>query len=236
MTKLAILVDGGYFLKRLHAFISKDNLKNTDFVVSAIHKLVKSHLCIQNKIVGEVNHLSLLYRTFYYDAKPYMGKEHHPISKKSINYANTDEAKFRNKLFDDLRQMQNVTVRLGEVRRQQGWVLNECTQKKLLKGDIDISKLSDDDFILGLRQKAVDMRIGIDISSLSLKKQVSTIILVAGDADFIPALSLAKREGVRIILDPLWQSVTKDLYEYIDMLENGFPKPKTKKSTEIPDK
>lgn len=50
------------------------------------------------------------------------------------------------------------------------------------------------------------MRIGIDIASITLKKQAGTIKLVAGDADFVPAAKLARREGVRVMLDPLWRN------------------------------
>ncbi len=72
------------------------------------------------------------------------------------------------------------------------------------------------------------MRIGLDIASLTLKKQVQTIILISGDSDFVPAAKLARREGVQFILDPMWQSVNDDLFEHIDGLQSGLPKPKTK--------
>lgn len=83
------------------------------------------------------------------------------------------------------------------------------------------------DVALGLRQKGVDMRIAIDIASLTLKKQVSTIVLVAGDSDFVPAAKLARREGMEFILDPLWQSVNDDLFEHIDALQSGLKRPAT---------
>ncbi len=69
------------------------------------------------------------------------------------------------------------------------------------------------------------MRIGIDIASLTLKKQVDTIILVSGDSDFVPAAKLARREGIDFILDPLWQQINADLFEHIDGLQSGLPKP-----------
>lgn len=78
---------------------------------------------------------------------------------------------------------------------------------------------------LGLRQKGVDMRVGLDIASLTLKKQVDTIVLVSGDSDFVPAAKLARREGVDFILDPLWQKVNLDLLEHIDGLQSGLPGP-----------
>ena len=88
-----------------------------------------------------------------------------------------------------------------------------------------MSDLKDDDFQPNLIQKGVDMRIGLDIASITLKKQASIIILVSGDSDFVPAAKLARREGVTVILDPLWQSVSSGLSEHIDMLTSGFPSP-----------
>jgi uncharacterized LabA/DUF88 family protein len=87
--------------------------------------------------------------------------------------------------------------------------------------------LTADDVRLGLRQKGVDMRIGLDISTLTLKKQVDTIILVTGDSDFVPAAKLARREGVEFLLDPLWQSVKDDLHEHVDGVVSGFRQPGT---------
>ena len=70
------------------------------------------------------------------------------------------------------------------------------------------------------------MRIGLDIVSITLKHQADIIVLVAGDADFVPAAKLARREGVQFILDPLWQNVSPDLSEHIDGLTSGFSKPR----------
>lgn len=89
-------------------------------------------------------------------------------------------------------------------------------------------ELGDNDVTLDLRQKGVDMRIGLDIAALTLKRFVSTIILVSGDSDFVPAAKLARREGLQFILDPLWHDIKDDLFEHIDGLRSGLPKPKPK--------
>ena len=65
-------------------------------------------------------------------------------------------------------------------------------------------------------QKGVDMRIGVDISSMAFKKQVNQIILIAGDSDFVPAAKLARREGIDFILDPMGNHIPDDLFEHID--------------------
>ncbi len=78
------------------------------------------------------------------------------------------------------------------------------------------NSLTEEDFMFVAQQKGVDMRIGIDISSLAFKKQVDQIILIAGDSDFVPAAKLARREGIDFILDPMWADIKEDLFEHSD--------------------
>jgi uncharacterized LabA/DUF88 family protein len=85
-----------------------------------------------------------------------------------------------------------------------------------LSGKIGIDSLSPDDVYYELRQKCIDMKIGVDIASISLKKFVDRIILVSGDADFVPASKLARREGIDFILDPMGAPIEKSLFEHID--------------------
>lgn len=231
MSKIAILIDGGYFLKRLSTVCPDVAPNDPKAVTKAIAKLVYKHLESHRRLTGSSHVRSDLYRVFYYDAKPYLGKAQYPVSKKPIDYAKTDEAIFRLGLYDELRRSPNTAVRLGNVIRERSWIMREKAQKDILTGVRKVDDLTDDDFYPGLRQKAVDMRIGLDISSLTLKKQVETIVLVAGDADFVPAAKLARREGVRIVLDPLWRSVSEDLFEHIDRLYSGFQRPNTKSDT-----
>lgn len=76
----------------------------------------------------------------------------------------------------------------------------------------------------------MDMKIGLDIASVSYKKQVDQIVLVAGDADFVPAAKLARREGIDFVLDPMWNTVPSDLHEHIDGLHSTSTKPPKKVS------
>lgn len=45
-------------------------------------------------------------------------------------------------------------------------------------------------------QKRVDILLGIDVVRLASKQQISDLVLIAGDSDFVPALQAAKDEGV----------------------------------------
>jgi uncharacterized LabA/DUF88 family protein len=52
----------------------------------------------------------------------------------------------------------------------------------------------------GFVQKGVDVWLSVDIVRLSAKGQVQKIFLIAGDADFVPAVQTAKNEGVSVKL------------------------------------
>ncbi len=49
-------------------------------------------------------------------------------------------------------------------------------------------------------QKRVDLMLGIDLVLLSAKHQITHAVILAGDSDFIPAIEVAKNEGVLIHL------------------------------------
>ena len=80
-----------------------------------------------------------------------------------------------------------------------------------------------------LKQKCIDMKIGVDIASVSLKHFVDRIVLVSGDADFVPASKLARREGIDFILDPMGAMIDPSLFEHIDGMKS--PKLFSKKIT-----
>ena len=225
MIRVAILVDGGFFLRRLPNFYGRDILSDPERADAAVGRLIDGHLQHLNRTYQAANRYSLLYRCFFYDALPYDKRGHMPISKQAVDYARSAQATFRLGLFERLRRRPNFALRLGEVRRDRQWTITEKAQNDLLAGRRAVSDLTDDDFMPGFQQKAVDMRIGMDIATLTLKKQADTIVLIAGDSDFVPAARMARREGARIILDPLWQNVTPDLFEHIDQLHCPFPRP-----------
>ena len=227
MAKCAILIDGGYLLKRLPTVRPDIPADDAEQVALSVRQLVRSHLKALNEVYGLKNEYELLYRVFYYDARPYREKAHTAVLKQSIDYAKTPQAEFRTALFNSLKGQRNLAVRLGDVRKDSGrsWVLRPEPQRRLLQGEIAADQLADEDFVPALHQKGVDMRIGLDIASITLKSQADIIVLVSGDADFVPAAKLARREGVQFILDPLWHEVSSDLLEHIDALRSGFPRP-----------
>ncbi|BEG57297.1 hypothetical protein NHP21005_09850 [Helicobacter sp. NHP21005] len=66
------------------------------------------------------------------------------------------------------------------------------------------------------------MKIGPDIASLAIKKQVEKIVLVVNDSDFVPAIKFAKREGVIVQLDSLKQHTPEDLSKHVDLLHSVY--------------
>lgn len=166
-----------------------------------------------------------LYRVFAYDCPPLAKKVHYPVSKKSLDFSRTQDAIFRNNLHIELVKLRKVALRLGRLSDHSHWRLHPDATKDLLKMKRTLSDITDEDFQYEAKQKGVDIRIGIDICSLALKHQVDQIVLISGDADFVPAGKLARREGVDFVLDPMWSNIGSDLTEHIDGLRSTCPRP-----------
>jgi uncharacterized LabA/DUF88 family protein len=151
-----------------------------------------------------------------------------------LNLADTEQALFRNALHKELRRLRKVALRLGHLdERNAEWILAPGVLRSLLRGDRTWSELTDTDFQYYARQKVVDLKIGVDIALLAEKKLVNRIVLIAGDSDFVPASKHARREGLDIVLDPLWNPVMPDLWEHIDGLRSTSPRPRRR---EVPQK
>lgn len=115
---------------------------------------------------------------------------------------------------------------MGYIHTNKKWSIKNRPTEKLLKNEIKVEDLTENDVQLDMKQKGIDIKIGVDIASLAIKKQVDKIILISGDADFVPASKLARREGIDFVLDPMWNSIHDNLYEHIDGMNSPLPKPK----------
>lgn len=218
----AILVDGGYFLKRYRAVMPDARNRGPKQVAKDLFTWALLHL--DDKDCGRRE----LYRIFYCDCPPITKKVHHPLTKPAIDFSKTPEAQFRLELHRELVKLRKVALRLGRLSDFSIWAVKPERLKQLLAGDIRIGDLTEADVFYEVRQKGVDMRIGLDIAALAFKRQVNQIILFAGDSDFVPAAKLARREGIDFILDPMWGSLPEDLHEHIDGLRTTCPRPPAK--------
>lgn len=157
-----------------------------------------------------------LYRVFYYTANPLSGKSKNPITKQETDFSQTPQYRENMSLLDKLDNLQDFAVRRG-ILALQGWKIGNAAKRELLSGRKN--QVCGADLEANINQKGVDMRIGLDIASLALKRLVSTIVLVTGDADLVPAMKFARREGLRIFLDFLEQrSIRPELKIHADIV------------------
>ena len=220
MKKIAILVDGGFYKKRAKTLFGE---KTTKERANELFKYCISHV---NEPKDPRETGNELYRIFYYDCYPSQKVFYHPLTKKAVDLHKAPSYSWNMQFFSELTSKRKVALRMGELLESDGgFVLSEKATKRLCRGDITVSDLTEDDFYLDIKQKGVDMRIGLDISSMAYKRQVDRIVLIAGDSDFVPAAKHARREGIDFILDPMWQSIKPSLQEHIDGLETRCPRP-----------
>ena len=110
----------------------------------------------------------------------------------------------------------NFALRMGQVNLAPGtWRFKPRRAKGLIANP---RPLDDDDFELDIAQKGVDMRIGMDMARLALRDMVRAIVVVTGDSDFVPAFKFVRREGVKVILDPLGHNIRPELRQHSDIV------------------
>lgn len=211
--KVAVLIDGGFFHKRFNALYNKERNMTPADVASHMYTMAMKH-------VGNTN---TLYRIFYYDCEPLKKKAHNPITHKPIDFSQSNQYTFKIQFFEELRQKRKVALRLGTLKDNKNWIIKQPIVDALLKGTLQADELKEDDVMLDVQQKGIDMKIGVDIATLALKRFVDCIILFSGDSDFVPAAKLARREGIDFILDPMKANVEPQLFEHIDGMKSVSP-------------
>lgn len=210
----AILVDGAFYQRQAYLLFGEKSPK--DRAIELI-KYCRRHVAKEG---GE------LYRIFYYDCPPSDKTVFHPLTQKTVSLLKSPQYKWQMEFISELASKRKVAVRRGEPLESSGsYMLRPDAVKKLCRRTITVDDLKETDFYLDIKQKGVDMRLGLDIASLAYKRQVSQIVLIAGDSDFVPAAKHARREGIDFILDPMWHSISPSLNEHIDGLRSCVAKP-----------
>jgi uncharacterized LabA/DUF88 family protein len=82
-----------------------------------------------------------------------------------------------------------------------------------------MTPLTDDCFAPNLKQKGVDIKIGLDVAWISFNHIANNIIMITGDSDFVPVIKTARRNGVFVYLFTLKHNVKKELLENVDVIK-----------------
>ena len=224
MRNVAILVDGDFYLKQHRKYFQQTDAKQ---VAKDLLSHCLKHIYNQNQDTTYDREQERLYRIFFYDCPPVLKKIHHPLTDKLIDFSKSNTAVFRSNLHKQLKQTRNLAIRLGILDEKNArWkVKDPKKERKFIAGKLT-EDLIESDVVYYAQQKSVDMKIGLDIASMSYKGIVDKIVLISGDSDFVPAAKLARREGIEFILDPMRSTIKVDLQEHVDGLNTTLPKNK----------
>ena len=198
--RAAILMDGG--------FVTKVIGRDADPRIQASRMVKLAEACI-------LPDDEELFRLFYYDCAPYGGKRK-DLSGGLVDFSLKQQFEYQTQLLGEIGTKEYVAVRLGEVRFR-GWKPRKHVGNRIWRAGVAGFRIYPKDFEANFQQKGVDMRVGLDVATLSMNRLVERIVLVAADSDFIPAMKLARREGVQIVLAKLGQKSVKELEGHADL-------------------
>jgi uncharacterized LabA/DUF88 family protein len=199
--KVAILIDGAFLNKKLQIRLKR--FPEAEDIISHCSSLLKS---------ASIKDYDL-FRIYYYDVLPYEKRIENPINITIENIASKDYVRSRKQLIESLELKPHFAVRKGVIVNR-GWKLRRNALKSICEGRKDLNPY---DIIPDLRQKTVDLKIGLDIAWLSVKHIVDAILLITGDADFVPAMKFARKEGTKVYLNTLNHPVNRELKVHCDL-------------------
>jgi uncharacterized LabA/DUF88 family protein len=197
----AILIDGGFAKRKLGSSKQPATAENFKKLIDDIQASSALHGC-------------RLHRVYYYDSSPLTSCEQKPLTGGIVDFGAAPVVSRSRRLFDELAKFPFVALRLGELTFN-GW---DVSEKRLANEKGFSLTIGPTDLKPRIQQKGVDMRVGMDIAALTLKKHAQIIVLVSGDSDFVPAMKFARREGCQLFLCTLGQRVKPMMYEHSDLL------------------
>lgn len=215
---VAIFVDAGFFNRKFFRLVDPKMQMPPEQLAKKMWSYWVRH--VDRRIAGEQ-----LYRIFYYDCPPLDIKAHHPLLNKQVDFSKSNISQYKNALHAELRRQPYVACRMGTLSvdaNSWGFIKTDNRVhnfKKLIRGEVDVSQVNAKNVSLRPIQKGVDMRLGIDITSIVLKRLANKVVLISGDSDFVPAAKLARVEGAHVILDAMGRKVGGGLEEHIDGLK-----------------
>ena len=203
MNKVAFFVDGYFMFKRILLF------KSFFLDGKNIALYCQRHMTNEDR----------LYRIFYYDTPP-LSRTVKKTDGTVIDFSKTKTAERMISLIQSIRETPNMALRLGKTTWQNDWIISEDALKNSDNRDDKGVFIKHNDLYPNVKQKTVDMKIGLDIATVTFKRLANRIVLIAGDSDFSPAAKLARTEGMHVTLDPLGNKVSDDLLEHVDIVCN----------------
>jgi len=196
MKKVAVIIDGGFARKVFQKYFKKKNIPTSDQIIALGQKVLTPE--------------EELFRIYYYDFSPFEKDLRKPVS--GVKFKDEVFIRSGKEYLAGISTQDHIAYRSGELKFG-GWTLKTSKLNEIVSTK---RAVADDDFQPVFKQKRVDMKIGLDIAWLSIRKIVDRILLVAGDSDFIPAMKLARIEGVLITVVPLKNNITRDMREHAD--------------------
>ncbi len=200
--KTAFLMDGGFVKKKLEE--QNGRFPTVSDVVGFCDSTMQ-----KPPLAG-----ATVFRIYFYDAPPYQRAGRNPLDGTTVNLAGTTQATENQALLQALELQPNFAVRRGTIVMK-GWKLGRSALRALSASPRPIAGR---DLVPDMNQKGVDMRIGLDIAWLSLKRIVDAVVLVTGDSDFVPAMKFARKEGIRVYLETMGHGVRIELKVHADIV------------------
>jgi len=172
-------------------------------------------ISLANKCIAKPE---FVHRILYYDCPPFdeasiKEPRAHPLNAK-VSIVSQREFEHQEAFLEKLKLAEYFATRLGELSFD-GWSPLKHALADVIKTGRPFRV---PDFKPDLRQKGIDLKMGVDITLMAKERIIERLVVVTSDSDLVPAMKLARREGIQVILASLGATSTKRLLrEHVDI-------------------
>lgn len=190
----AVLIDGGHVRSSY-----KDSLGRQHTAAD-----------IERLLVSVIDHPSVagkeFFKSVYYDAAPFTGTTVNPLDGTTLNYRRTAGFSVSSRVFREIGTLLRTSVSLGHLTHQ-GWTVPDYVVKAKTTErfgfpswppDMESFTVTADDLCPNIAQKGVDTDIAFDMGMIAATGQVTDVVLVSRDTDFVPAMRKLMFLGIRV--------------------------------------
>ncbi|GMV52778.1 MAG: NYN domain-containing protein [Chlorobi bacterium] len=192
--RLACLFDGEHFRRQI--MLTSDRDVTPEDVESATAAIMDDVFTLHSRQVTVAH-----FRTYWYDGEP-LSKVVSYDDGTTWDPDSDPETIQRRSFLKSVRSLDHTVTRLGKVKAS-------SSRKKSGQSEDGSRKPR-------MRQKQVDMLLGLDLVSLAIKRMVTAVAVVTGDEDFEEPIRMAMAEGVFVYLVPFSSVFAESLADNVD--------------------
>lgn len=206
--RFAVLMEGGFVREKLRG--KKQGPAGED--LRALIDRIREH----SRLVEET-----LFRVYFYDVHPAASRLVNPLDHSNWDLGGSQMYRANTRFLEEAGCLDYVSLRMGETVVD-GWKVGDRASQGMRR---EKREMTGKDLLPNIKPRGMELRLGMDVASLACQNRVDTLVVVTASGHFLPALKMARSEGLQVWLAPLGHDLKNELRIHSDGVLDLTPPP-----------